>query len=280
VLTGTTKNCAGGPSPWGWLSCEETDEPGHGYVFVCDPKATEAQAPQRARSFGRFKHEAAAVDPSTSIVYMTEDNTPSALYRHVPTEPSSPFVGKLEAMKLVGYDALDLGENLAVGDSFEVEWVEVEEPDAETTPTAEQAHAKGAAIVRRGEGIWYGDGAVYFVSTSGGPLAQGQIFALTLEEEGGRLTLVAQAEDDESFVNPDNVTVSPWGDLIVAEDNDGPNQVRGVTLDGKVYSLARNALNGGASEFCGVCFSPDKKVLFVNLQEPGLTLAITGPFPG
>ena len=29
ILTGTSRNCAGGPSPWGWLSCEETEEPGH-----------------------------------------------------------------------------------------------------------------------------------------------------------------------------------------------------------------------------------------------------------
>lgn len=279
VLTGTTKNCAGGPSPWGWLSCEETDEPGHGYVFVCDPEAGEARAPQRARSFGRFKHEAAAVDPSTHCVYLTEDDAESALYRHVPEAKDSPFVGRLEALKIVGQDALDLGKDLVVGDSFEIEWVKVDDPEAESEPTAAQAHGKGAAVVRRGEGIWFGNGSVYFVSTSGGPLAKGQIFSLTPSADGGVLTLVAQAEDEDGFVNPDNVTVAPWGDLVVAEDNDGPNYVRGVRSDGSVYPLVRNALAAGASEFCGACFSPDGKVLFVNIQDPGITVAITGPFP-
>jgi len=51
-----------------------------------------------------------------------------------------------------------------------------------------------------------------------------------------------------------------------------------VHPDGRVETFGRNALEGGASELCGVCFSPDGKVMFVNLQEPGITLAIRGPF--
>ncbi|HLT34652.1 MAG TPA: alkaline phosphatase PhoX, partial [Enhygromyxa sp.] len=39
VLVGTVRNCAGGPSPWGWLSCEENVDInggyGHGYTFLC-----------------------------------------------------------------------------------------------------------------------------------------------------------------------------------------------------------------------------------------------------
>ncbi|SVE32295.1 uncharacterized protein METZ01_LOCUS485149, partial [marine metagenome] len=34
VLTGTSRNCAGGVTPRGWLRCEEIDEPDHGYVFL------------------------------------------------------------------------------------------------------------------------------------------------------------------------------------------------------------------------------------------------------
>ena len=43
-----------------------------------------------------------------------------------------------------------------------------------------------------------------------------------------------------------------------------------------MFTLARNAFNG--SEFAGACFSPDGSTLFVNLQSPGITVAITGPF--
>ena len=36
--------------------------------------------------------------------------------------------------------------------------------------------------------------------------------------------------------------------------------------------------NGEFSEFTGPNFSPDGSILFVNIQEPGITLAITGPW--
>jgi len=276
VLVGTSRNCAGGPSPWGWLSCEEAEEPRHGYVFVCAIDAEEAQAPQRAASFGRFKHEAVAVDPDSLVVYLTEDQGDSAFYRHVPTD--GPFVGRLEALAIVDQPELDLSLGHQVGDSFDVRWVAIDAPDGEPVSTREQAHAAGAAIVKRGEGLWFHDGSIFFVSTSGGPLELGQVFRLDPTVDGGTLTLIAQAEDAEALVNPDNLTVAPWGDVFISEDNQGPNHIRRVHPDGRVETFGRNALEGGASELCGVCFSPDGKIMFVNLQEPGITLAIRGPF--
>jgi len=53
---------------------------------------------------------------------------------------------------------------------------------------------------------------------------------------------------------------------------------------GPTYAVARNQLNIGTeaepeySEFTGPTFSADGKVLFVNIQTPGITLAITGPW--
>ena len=32
------------------------------------------------------------------------------------------------------------------------------------------------------------------------------------------------------------------------------------------------------SELAGACFSPDGTTLFVNIQRPGMTVAITGPW--
>lgn len=73
----------------------------------------------------------------------------------------------------------------------------------------------------------------------------------------------------------DNIVARPRGDLILCEDGGGDNFVRAITPDGVIYTLARNA-DAGKSEFCGVCFSPDGETLFVNIQRPGLTLAVRG----
>ena len=282
VLTGTSRNCAGGPSPYGWLSCEEVEEPGHGYVFLCQPSASKLQAPHRLPALGRFSHEAAAFDAKTGITYLTEDASDSAIYRHVPNHTTQPFVGgELQALKVSGKDRFTLAEGLKVGDTFDVEWVSILDPQALKAPTREQAHNAGAAFFSRGEGAWLADRQVYLCSTDGGPTHRGQLYRLDISSgDEDHLTLVAQAETDDSFDKPDNVTVSPWGDVFLAEDGGAPNGVCILNPDGSLRYFAQNAIDGGDSEITGVCFAPDGKWLFLNLQWEGLTLAVTGPFPG
>jgi secreted PhoX family phosphatase len=40
------------------------------------------------KEMGRFAHEACAIDPSTGYVYLTEDASPSYLYRFIPNNTS------------------------------------------------------------------------------------------------------------------------------------------------------------------------------------------------
>ena len=75
---------------------------------------------------------------------------------------------------------------------------------------------------------------------------------------------------------PDNITVTPWGDVLISEDGKGHDRLIGINKKGKTYSLAKNILN--KSEFAGACFSPDGKILFVNIYKPTMTLAIKGPW--
>ena len=280
VLTGTSRNCAGGPSPYGWLSCEEVEEPEHGYVFLCDASASTLQAPHKLPALGRFSHEAAAFDEITGITYLTEDKSDSAIYRHLPDHPTKPFVGgELQALKVSSKDRFKLSEGPKVGDAFDVEWVSVPDPQALKVSTRDQAHNMGAAFLSRGEGAWLSGRQAYFCSTDGGPANRGQLYKLDLSlENEDQITLVAQAEGDEAFDKPDNVTVSPWGDVFLAEDGDAPNGVCVLHPDGSVRYFAENVLNDGDSEITGVCFSPDGRWLFLNLQWEGLTLAVTGPF--
>ncbi len=275
VLTGTDRNCAGGVSPWGWLSCEESVADGHGYVFVCPADADRLLAPRRVVGYGRFRHEAAAVVPGSHVCYLTEDRPDGCLYRFAPDDPTRPFEGRLQAMRVRGEPRFDTGHLAEPGVSLPIDWVDLANPDVSEDTLRSDARTLGAAVVRRGEGLIYDDGLVYVCATSGGPLGAGQVFVV--DAEGTSLKLLTASTDERMLDHPDNVCVAPWGDVVVAEDGTGGNCLRGITPTGTVYDLARNALS--QSELAGVCFSPAGDVLFVNLQHDGLTVAVTGSFP-
>ncbi len=80
ILSGTSVNCAGGPTPWGtWLSCEEHET---GLIYECDPVGKDEAV--ACPMLGSFKHEAAAVDPVYKYIYLTEDEPDGNLYRFTP----------------------------------------------------------------------------------------------------------------------------------------------------------------------------------------------------
>jgi len=286
VLAGSVRNCAGGSSPWGWLSCEETLAEGHGYVFLCDPAASSVQAPVPIPALGRMNHEAAVVDPETFVTYLTEDRGDSCFYRFVPETPGARLGlesrGRLQALRIESSPRRDMNVQVKRGDTFLADWVDLPRPDAEDDSLRQQGAERGAALFRRGEGLFFHGGAILFCATTGGPEAGGQLWRYQPSGlQGGTLELLAQSEDRGRLDMPDNICVAPWGDVVMAEDGDSarwPDEfLRILTPSGEVRNLARNALGSGG-EFTGVCFSPDGRALFANLQSDGLTLVITGPF--
>jgi secreted PhoX family phosphatase len=103
--------------------------------------------------------------------------------------------------------------------------------------------------------------------------------------------------------NPDNISVSPSGGIMLCEDGDEDDgnglSLLGLLPNGQSFEFARNIINIEASdagalaaaghdpdaigtgyfggmEFAGATFSSNGQWLFVNIQTPGITFAITG----
>ena len=345
-IGGTLGNCAGGLTPWGsWLTCEETiydfstiGGRKHGYVFevAADPTQTIAEP---IVGMGRFIHEAVAVDPATGVVYETEDNRNiAAFFRYVPTDTSGAVGslhhgGTLQAARIKTLvrqarpstlaQANDQGLlNPDIGDEYELEWVNIADPDADPVvvvgqpggvsmgfaagPT-HQALTQGCARMSRGEGIWYSAGKMFIVDTAAGVHSDGRIgngegavWELTLATM--RLRSIFVSGHQTAGNNPDNVTVSPRGGVVLCEDGGGSTdafgtgaRLLGLNPAGEAYIFCKNNVNLSAqqvagagktvsaadhrgSEFCGATFDPTGRVLFANIQTPGITVAITGPW--
>jgi secreted PhoX family phosphatase len=307
-LAGTEINCAGGKTPWGsWLSCEESfADPGtsyfggrrivreekHGYVFEVPADAEGLVEPVPLRAMGRFEHEAAAIHPETGIVYMTEDQYHSLFYRFIPDVPGKLREGgRLQALAVRGQPSLATHNWTAApairsGQRLDVQWIDLEDVDPAEDDLRLRGTAAGAAMFARGEGLARAGDRFVFTCTIGGPARVGQVFSYAPspyegtpreEERPGHLSLIAESQPDSLLQNADNLTMAPWGDLIVCEDTDRHCGLVGIRPDGSQYELADNAYSN--SELAGVCFSPDGSTLFVNIQYPGMTVAITGPWP-
>lgn len=258
ILSGTTRNCAGGATPWGtWLSCEET---GRGFVYETDP--TGADEAVRRDAMGRFQHEAAACDPDLKVVYLTEDEGDGAFYRFVPDTWGTLSTGVLQV----------LTENDGA-----LSWADVPDPAAsDGTQTRDQV-----ADTRRfdgGEGCYYRSGTCFF-TTKG----DNRVWAYETETN----TLVLAYDDDLTDEPPltgvDNITGAASGDLYVAEDG-GDMEICVITPDDIVAPFLRVDGQGG-SEICGPAFSPAGDRLYFSSQRGvsggsggGITYEVTGPF--
>jgi secreted PhoX family phosphatase len=304
-LTGTLRNCAGGPTPWrSWLTCEESVAgPGdqqnapmlqHGYVFEVPHDGVSDAKPIKA--MGCFVHEAVAVDPRTGIVYQTQDAARAGVYRYIPkTRGKLADGGGLQMLAIDGRRAFDTSRGQRAGVAYDIHWVDIPEPDRPHLSASsgfglgvlQQGIDRGGALFSRLEGAAFGDGRLYVTATDGGDARMGQVWEIDPQRD--RLRLVFESPGPAVLNMPDNVTLSPRGGLVLCEDGTVGAHLHGLTRDGRIFRFARNniridqprnGLTGDFSqrEFAGATYSPDGRWLFFNAQTPGITFAITGPW--
>ena len=168
------------------------------------------------------------------------------------------------------------------------------EPDAFTASTRKQFADNEVTRSPKFEGCWWGDTTPFssrtgpaahivcsFARTANGSRSEhdGQVWAYDPESQTLTLDVHLAVNPDplsDTPDGPDNITVSPFGGLFLAEDGEGVEHLLVVDKDGTTAPFATNRLSH--SEFAGVCFAPHAQTLFANLQSDGLAFAITGPF--
>ncbi|MEU8402319.1 alkaline phosphatase PhoX [Nonomuraea sp. NPDC048892] len=278
----------------------------HGYLFEVPIGRAASARPIRAA--GRFPHESAAFDPSSGAIYLTEDNFgfPSGFYRYLP--PKHPILagrlldgGRLQMLAVKGAERKDLSEGQEPGATYAATWVDIDDPDPDFTgrpandvavqAVGKQGRRKGAAIFSRLEGAVHHQGTIYFVSTQGGATApgdtapdgfgkgRGQVWAY--ETWSGRLKLAYESPRASVLDLPDNVTASRRGTLVLCEDGDGDNYLRGLSKAGQIFDFCRlqPIADDAGAEFAGSTFGPGGHTLYVNVQaRQGMSIAIWGPW--
>jgi secreted PhoX family phosphatase len=261
---------------------------------------------------GFAEWEASATDPVTGYVYQTEDATPGGFYQFVPNRYGRlERGGTLYLLKVKGQDDFNFSGLGGVwldhpaGSTWDVEWVEVADPQGDSGRIYDSA--PGRACFARPEGCWYDSGQIFFSCTTGGAARRGQIFVFDPRRQTLKILFNSTGIGPGSTEcnQPDNIAVSPRGGIVLCEDGSTSvsQKLRGLTPAGGTFVFADNNINLTADdvrqadralhahrgvlnrvapgsytgqEWAGACFH--EKWLFVNIQTPGITFAITGPW--
>ncbi|HYX32170.1 MAG TPA: alkaline phosphatase PhoX [Oligoflexus sp.] len=264
ILDGTTSNCAGGPTPWGtWLSCEEHSG---GRVYECDPYGQSRAV--LCEGLGKFKHEAAAVDPIYGHVYMTEDESDGRFYRYTPSEIDSD--GRMNLQK-------GLLEVAIVDGNGNVTWAALDNPVPGTFATPTRKQIKNSRAFDGGEGIWFHEGKVYLTSKG-----DNRVWSYSTIDQTLGIVYDKSTDKTKSLSGVDNVVVSKDGHILVAEDGDDM-QIVVLGPFGDMYPIVQ-LINQNHSEITGPAINPLNNRLYFssqrgteNLFSSGATYQLAGP---
>lgn len=175
--------------------------------------------------------------------------------------------GRLQMLAVRGRARADLRTGQLTRVPMGVYRVDIDVPDVKRPGRGgrtvfEQGRQGGGAMFARLEGAWFADGCLYVTSTSGGNAKMGQVWELIPGPRGGLVLC------EDGTANPCVHTITREGQIVRFASNS-------VVLNGE-----RNGITGDirSKEIAGATFCPDGRWLSLNLQHPGFTVAITGPW--
>ncbi|MGD8572115.1 MAG: DUF839 domain-containing protein [Gammaproteobacteria bacterium] len=265
ILEGTSRNCAGGATPWGtWLSCEEVSD---GHVWECDPLGL--RKARRLDALGTFAHEAVAFDPLNNQLYLTEDEPDGRFYRFTPHN-----IDTLQRPDLTK-GLLEVAQVLE-GETNSVVWHPITDPSAVKEATRYQVNY--STPFNGGEGIVYFDGIIY-MATKG----DNRIWRYDTASKTFTVFYDAETHPDPILTGVDFMVATPTGEIFVAEDG-GDLQIVAVSplLDLTPVLQVDGQPN---SEITGTAFNPRGDKMYFSSQRGksgtsagGITYEISGSF--
>lgn len=261
-VTGLSRPCSSHDSPWGTVLVAEEDDSAengeYGHIVELDPM--DKNNTRRRYAMGRAGWENVVAHPLTMEFFLTDDSRPSsnkgAIFRFVPDRQGDLSSGRLFAFRAEGGSLAERSTGT---------WIEIDDPNL----AQQQAFEKGATLYDRPEDLAYNpvDGWLYIAVTGDSRAADaankaGGIYRFDPVASVMERWLVA---DGNPINSADNIEIDPKGNVWIAEDGGGPNELVLVRPDKTTQVVMRGTENNG--EVTGILWRPDGKGLFVEWQH-------------